>query len=500
MMSLLLILTACSSKSANTEATTKASEAPAASSTVKASEAPIADELKPVELTWYYGQPAVPADLKTVEDEANKIIKAKINATVKLIPIGFGDYTQKMNVVVASGEKADIVWTANWNFNYVQNQSKGAFLALDELIDKNAPGLKQTMPQFVWDATKIGGKIYAVPNYQTVTSKEGFIIQKRYVDKYKLDLSNIKKMSDVEPILAQLKAGENAEYVYSMYRNGSFGNMQRMFNLENIITNLAVINLSNPDKVVNMYETPEYLQYLDTVRGWFQKGYINQDASTLKSATDMQKAGKSMIGYNNALKPGVEAEAKIQNGGQDVVLAPTTDVYAGTNTIITTMQAITRNSANPDRAMMLINLVNSDKELYNLLAYGVEGKHYTKNADGTVKVIKDGGYTAADWAIGNVFNGFTLEGKDLKIAEQTKSENESAKASPIMGFKFIPDEVTAEIANVNSVIDEYGPGLNTGTIDPKAKLAEFQEKLKKAGIEKVIAETQKQLDEWKKTK
>lgn len=457
-------------------------------------------DLKPVELIWYLPESAIPADLKTVEEEVNKITRAKINATVKLNVVAFGDYTQKMNTVVASGEKADLIWTSNWNFDYVQNQSKGAFLALDDLIDKYAPDVKKSMPQFVWDATKIAGKIYGVPNYQTVTNTEGFIVLKEIADKYKLDLSKLKKLNDIEPMLAQVKAGEKADFVYPLYRLGNFGNMARMYNLEPIIANIAFINLKDPNKVLSVFDTPEYMDYINTVRGWYLKGYINQDAATLKALTDLQKSGKVLFGYHNALKPGGEAETKVQMGGRDVIYGKTTETYAGTNTIITTMQAINAKSANPERAMMLVNLVNTDETLYNLMKLGVEGKHYTKNADGSAKIIKDGGYAMADWTIGNVFKGLILEGKDPKVAEATRKENEGAKPSPIMGFKFQPGAVSAEISNVTALIDEYGPGFNTGTVEAKDKMTEYKDKLKKAGIDKIIAEVQKQLDEWKKTK
>ncbi|MBO9609654.1 MAG: ABC transporter substrate-binding protein [Paenibacillaceae bacterium] len=496
---LVLSLAACGGAKDDNKSGASASPAGSAAPSGAAS-SPAAADLKPVELIWYLPDTNVPSDVKSVEDEVNKITKAKINATVKLNVVASGDYLQKMNTVVASGEKVDILWTSNWLFDYVQNQSKGAFLALDDLINKYAPAVKTSMPQFVWDATKIGGKIYGVPNYQTVTNKEGFIIYKEYIDKYKIDTTKLKKFADIEPVLAQVKAAEKSDFVYGMYRLGQFGNLARTYNMEPVVPNIAYINLSNPDKIVSLFDTPEYESYLNTVRDWYKKGYINQDAATLKAMTDLQKAGKTPFSFHNALKPGGEAEAKVQMGGRDVVYVPTSETYAGTNTIITTMQAINAKSANPERAMMLINLVNTDADLYNLLKFGIEGKHYTKNADGTAKLTKDSGYAMWDWAIGNVFNGLVLEGKDPKVAEATKKENEGAKPSPIMGFKFQTGPVAAEIANITALIDEYGPGLNTGTVDAKDKLAEYKDKLKKAGIDKVVAEVQKQLDEWKKTK
>ncbi|MNR42247.1 hypothetical protein D3C85_1607430 [compost metagenome] len=69
-----------------------------------------------------------------------------------------------------------------------------------------------------------------------------------------------------------------------------------------------------------------------------------------------------------------------------------------------------------------------------------------------------------------------------------------------MGFKFTNAAVTAEIANIATVLDQYRPGLETGTVAASQQLKEFQDKLKAAGVDKVIAEAQKQLDEWKKSK
>jgi putative aldouronate transport system substrate-binding protein len=165
------------------------------------------------------------------------------------------------------------------------------------------------------------------------------------------------------------------------------------------------------------------------------------------------------------------------------------------------MQAISKTSKNPERAMMFINLLNTDKELYNTISFGVEGKHYTKNADNTIKINKEAGYVPnASWVFGNTFNGLIVEGTDANVVAQTQKENETAKPSPLIGFKFVPAAVSAEIANITTVVDQYNPGLATGTVAASQQLKEFQDKLKAAGVDKVIAEAQKQLDEWKKTK
>ncbi|NOU71979.1 extracellular solute-binding protein [Paenibacillus sp. LMG 31458] len=489
-MSMALVLTACGGGSTKSGTSTTSP-----TSTAKA-------ELSPVELIWNFPLSAIPQDLATVQEAVNKITKAKINATVKLQPQTFADYKQKMNTVVASGEKFDIAWVSNWNWDYVQNQSKGAFLPLDDLISKNAPTLAKSMPQFVWDATKIQGKIYGIPNYQTVTNKEGFMIQKRFADKYGLDTASIKKLEDIEPFLQKVKAGESKDVVpFLSDRLGRFGNMMRTYGLEGITGNFGGVDLKNPDKVINYYESPQFKQYLDLMKSWHDKGYINDNAATLKNKADIEKTGKAVVQYHNVLKPGGEVSTKLANGGQDIIYVPITETFANTGSIITTMQAISKSSKNPDRAMMFINLLNTDKELYNTISYGVEGKHYTKVSDNVIKINKDAGYNPnASWVFGNTFNASLVEGMDASVVEQTKKENETAKPSPLMGYKFDNTPVSAEIANIATVIDQYLPGLTTGTVSADEKLKEFQDKLKQAGSDKVIAEMQKQLDDWKKTK
>ena len=46
------------------------------------------------------------------------------------------------------------------------------------------------------------------------------------------------------------------------------------------------------------------------------------------------------------------------------------------------------------------------------------------------------------------------------------------------------------------MVDEYGTALGSGLMDPAEKYDEFLEKLDSAGINAIIEEAQRQLDEW----
>lgn len=458
--------------------------------------------LKPVQLTWYYPQWTTQPDMKLVEDAINKITSGKINATIKLMPTDGGSYQQKLNTMVAAGEKFDIAWTSFWMFNYAQNARRGAFAEIGPMLDKLAPELKKTFPDMVWEALKVDGKIYGVLNYQTITNKEGFLIQKRFADKYGLHPESIKTIKDIEPFLMKVKENEPDIIPFGMTRAGNFENMKATYNHIEFISNEAIVGIYQDDaktKVFDVVQSPEYKEYLDLMNSWYKKGLINQDAPTVKALDDRKKTGQLAVTFHNVLKPGKEVEEKNVSGGQDIVIVPTSDPFVGTNTIIQSMQSISKTSDNPERALMFLNLLNTDKELLNIICYGIEGKHYTRVDDHTVKLMDKSGYTPNQtWVFGNGFLADLQEGQSLEVRNQTIKENSEAKSSPILGFTFDPDPVQTEIANIQAVNDEFGPALNTGAASAEQKLAEYIDKRKKAGIEKVVQEVQRQLDEWKK--
>ncbi|HZG58779.1 ABC transporter substrate-binding protein [Paenibacillus sp.] len=500
-LSLMLVLGACSNGGSGTEP----APAPADSNsngttaeTPKDDPAPAEEpKLEEVELVWYYPQPSNQPDLQKIQDAVNKITLEAINAKVTLKPIDFGDYTQKMNTVVASGEKFDIAWTANWAFFYGPNVTKGAFLPLDDLLAEHGKEIQAEIPSFVWDATRVNGKIYAVPNYQTVTNREGFVVQKRFADKYGLDPSAIKTERDIQPFLEKVAAGEPDIVPFGMDRNGGFSAMAN--GIEYVGAHVIGIHKDDPYKAIVIPQTEAYKNNVTMIREWYEKGLVNKDAATVKAFDDIVKTGKLAVVKDNVMPPGGEVGEKASNGGHDVVYVYLTEPYTGTNTIITTMQAISRTSENPGRAMMFINLLNTNKDLYNLLAFGIEGTHYSKLSDNMVKINPDAGYNPnTNWVFGNTFNGYLVEGQSQEIMDAVKHENETATPSPLMGFSFNDENVKAEIANISALGDQYSPGLGTGAVDPAKVLPEYLDKLQKAGVEKVREEVQRQIDEWRK--
>lgn len=146
--------------------------------------------------------------------------------------------------------------------------------------------------------------------------------------------------------------------------------------------------------------------------------------------------------------------------------------------------------------MKLLNIVNTDKEIFNLLNYGLEGRDYTKNAEGKVVKAENPKYfISAGWSMGNQFNLDLLEGQADGVWEETDRINREADISPVSGFSFDQAKVSSEIAKIAAVKEEY---KSLAFFDNwEVRFDEYMNKLDAAGLDTYLAELQRQLDEWR---
>ncbi|MFC5404072.1 ABC transporter substrate-binding protein [Cohnella soli] len=508
-MSLSLVLGACGNK--NNESSGSPNASPSSSASANASSSPsgsgdAAKDLPEAKLTWYFPGNFPQPEQNKVFDEVNKIVKQKINATIDFKPIAFGDYDQKMKVVIASGENYDIAFTSNWINNYTQNVAKGAFIPLDDLLAQYAPKSYAAIPANFWDATRVNGKIYGYINYQISARTPEVSTSKALADKYGFDISSIggkisaDTMNLLEPYIQAVKK-DHPEKAFIT----ALSNIQEMFNFETISgINIPGAVYYNDDslKVVNQFETDEFKKFAAVMRDWNAKGYMNSKERISKKQDDWAdaKAGKWILNIGGAYKPGGDVLAS-SLGGETYVSAPASTPHLTTNGIIATMQAISRSSKNPERAMMLLELLNTDVELYNLLNFGIKDDHYAMNADGLmVAGPNQQAYNPqVPWMFASNFLAYVQEGMPKTVWEDTIKLNESAAPSKLLGFSFDAEPVKAEIGKTSAVFDEYYRGIELGVTSAE-KYDEFVKKMKTAGADKIIAEMQKQIDAWKASK
>lgn len=487
------LLTACSS---NSSSKPTASEAPKASSSAKA-------DLKPYELTMVYPVNNELKDLKAVQDEVNKYTQEKINATVKLVPITYGAWNQQTTLMLSGNEKMDLLVSGLGTYN--QQVAKGQLLPLDDHIAKYGQGAKKALddldPAYL-KAPKVEGEIYGIPSIRDLASDFGITMRKDLVDKYKIDLKAIKSLDDLDAVFKTIK--DNEPNVIPVVKFGStiVGSPFSLGLMDPLGDGFGVLPAhDNELKVANWTEAPEYAKLLNTARRWYSAGYIAKDAATsTETWQSLIKAGKA-FSFLSHMSPGSEAATSV-SVGQDLVGVRLLPPIATTTNITSFMWSIPRNSQDPERAMMLLDLLYTDKKLINLFDWGIEGKHYVKTSENAIDypqgvTVTNSGYNLnANWLFGNMFLSYNFKGDDPERYKMLADFNKKAKKSKALGFSFNSEPVKTEIASLTNVRNQYLVALETGTVDPATLLPEYIKKMKASGIDKVIAEKQKQLDAW----
>lgn len=496
---IMMILSACSSNSTTSTSTTSASSldtsAASSSSTQDA-------ELEPVELIYYVPDNPQPG-LAEVNAEINKYLTEKINATIKMNILDFASYAQKMNVLAASGTPIDIMWSAYWHeFSYPMNVTKGTFLESEELFKQYAPLTYADLGKY-WDTVKINGKIYGMPNQLGWSKEDGYQIKVDLAEKYGLTnaANTTMKIEDLEIYLEKVKANEPGKiplllgYTGLLAANG--GSAEVSMNLWDINRYAATFVGDKSFKVVSFFETPEFKNRIELARKWFTKGYINKDAATNKNIIPLETkafAIYSTVGINSDVE---KMPNYWQTWGGPIEYIAVSPTWKPSNAGQVSMLCIGKNSKNSERAAMFLELTHTQKDLVHLFCYGIKGKHYTSDDGIYMKPVENSGYSLQDWINVNCHLKLLAEGQSKDTIEKEIKKNDLAMGPEFAGFVFNPEPVKTEVANCNAVFDEYLPGLATGTVDTSTYLPKFISKLKVAGLDKIIAETQDQMDAWK---
>jgi putative aldouronate transport system substrate-binding protein len=155
-----------------------------------------------------------------------------------------------------------------------------------------------------------------------------------------------------------------------------------------------------------------------------------------------------------------------------------------------------------------LETVNTDKELYNLLCFGIKGKDYviTDPALGVAGLPKGVTTTSdrynpnVDWQFGNQFNAYYRTADDAK-AKRWQAEarlNSTSATSKALGFSLNTSGLRTQIATVTAVLTQYQQQVAIGLVTPAQGVAKLLSQLDHAGMDTLLSEAQKQMDAWAK--
>ena len=468
-----------------------------------------AEDQEITEIVWQWPSlGSAGSGLYDVENALNEMLEPAIGVHVTLEPVSAFDLLNETTLAVTSGEQLDLsLQLATGLSSYV---SAGLIQPLDDYIEEYGPDIIEKCG----DGLKGGyyqDHLYGILSTAYVTSDAyGFAARKDILDKYNITIEDGKTytLDELEDIFATVKEGEGDKfymiqpYSNEMPLNGAALELDPLGSTP--ASGVLMLNRSFDDLTIsNLYDTDEYEEYANRMYDWAQKGYYSKDA-----ATDTESSGtlpSNYLGMFAQATPARLVEITSQNG-YEFEMIPIVSQYVKAQTATVSWQ-VPITSASPEKAIETLNYIFGHTEAATLLLYGIEGVDYEvvdSNDDGTV--IR---YLADDASTLSYYQPFTVYGDRLswpvvepapitmnKDMRDWDAQCSPERVSPANGYIFDLDAVSDQYSAVVTVLDQYRSIIDMGAMDPAESLPEFRSALKAAGIDEVIAENQRQLDEW----
>ena len=440
-------------------------------------------------LIWWSIGGTPPDDFDKTIAEISDYTEEKIGVRLDVKIASWADWGTKMNNIVNTGEYFDLMFVNNTNYSKFVNLN--ALADITDLVQSETPELYDFIPEDLWRGATIKEKVYAVPTYKDSSLTQFWMLDDTYVQKYGIDVDSIKDYATLNDALQTIKEGEGkSKYPMQLAQGSTFNGFFN--NYDGLASGLQPIGVKYDDasrKVVCTLEQDDIMDGLNWLHKWYQDGIINPDANVV---TD---GGKGSIFGSAQGWPAAATTWAFNSGIEKYDLTQVFGPLYTTETIQGSMNAISANSKYKTEALKVLQLMNTDSKFRDMCAYGTEGNYMEYAEDGTVQKLRDD-WNWPSYTQGTFFILSTQADGDPDAWNQVKEQNESATASTCLGFALDVTNIQNEIANCNTVWDKYKNDLLTGASDPATAVPACIEELKAAGLDTVIEEAQKQVDEF----
>jgi hypothetical protein len=451
----------------------------------------------------------------------------KVNAELEIYYIGWTDYLSNYNLTLAQMDgSVDLVGTASDWLDAWPNAKNGAFLELsEEMLQTYAPQTWASVSQDHWDLCKYNGEIYLIPedNYAQWTN-HGFIYRLDWAKEAGLS-DGVKSWEDMTTYFKYVKEAypdiipwDSDGTQYAQMASGWVASHSDYIPIDGLSTG-GLWGGTKDDlyTIVSPFytDTDSLVEYAKLMKEWNEIGVWKTDVlnNTASSNRDDYRIGRvaaeqhhtqtwtdlcSATPSNTIYQDDPDAESGFFYFGEETGNVVALSITHGA-------MAVSAASKNPERALMVYDLLRNDPDCYKLLCYGIEGVSWELTDDG-LRTTPDG-YNSDTQNVNGMTNWWWGRNDDLEIKDASRNwdaieelyaEYDKIKIDYPYG-QFVPDvdNIQSYIDNINDVHNTYMKQISFGLYKGTAEdiVAEYQAALKTAGIEEVTAELQRQFDE-----
>ncbi|MFF0824559.1 DUF3502 domain-containing protein [Micromonospora haikouensis] len=463
----------------------------------------------------------VPPGWEAVSRKVNEKLKADTGLSLDVQFINWQNYQQQALLKFTSGETFDTALQALW-LNMAQLQQDGALADLTAEVDKHQ-NLRATLDDRLIKANRWDGRLWGIPQVNSAGRCQHFAVRQDLADK--LGFGEITDYDTLERFFYAVKQRGGGTIPYG--HNSASGYLgvvpypAGMFNVQSwqdphtiaraftgrgmffvFAKDAAQTRTSRP---VPFWDDPGVLDAMRRIRRYYLDGIINKDATnadvdTVKSQWAAGKYAATWAMTDGTTSNVMPALTKAVPGAMvaDVIPygkglnAKPNQTFQADNLVV-----VNANGGNVGNAMRLQDWV-SVKENHDLLEYGIEGTDWKPVGEDRFEALTQ--YSS--------FPGYAVSWRaslERKASYMTESEErvfswaqdyDNFTVDPFASF--VPDNkpVEQQIAAMTTVITQYANPLYYGVVDVDPQLDKLKKAAAAAGVDKLLAEMEKQADSY----
>lgn len=488
-LAMLLSLAACGSSGTETKAT----EAPAAASgettTTVAGDYPTIKVMMSC-LT-------VPKDVAMVEEAVSAITREKIGANVEFIMMEYANQTQQLNLLLSGGDDSIDVFYVKDLATTIAN---GQAMDITDLIAPYTEEINKAIGESVFECAYLNGVCYGIPRLLDMASTAMYSMRADIAAEFGYKNGDSITLDELDELFAKVR--EKYPDVPLIGPNNGTGVFTdtRVDQMGNNPYNLGVLtDYGQTTTVSNYYESDEFLEIVKHLETWNKNGYYMTDMMNVtESQIDYIPTGRCFGAFSSHFSAEMNGIWQSDNFGVEMCcMSIFPNAYCKTPTTVFCVNPATKNA---DKAVAMLSLMATDPEIVNLMVNGIEGVHYVVKEDGSATYPEGVDSSNVGWCIGyswaNLNSTLSIPfNYPANYFDLMLQSNEDALKSNAFGFKLDSTNIADEIAACTNVYNQYYKALFSDAVDDyDAMVKTLQDEMRAAGIEKIVAEKQAQLD------
>ena len=325
----------------------------------------------------------------------------------------------------------DIFFVGGYD-NYITYVNNGDTYSLDKFFVEGQVynGLFKKIRSIFMDASKVNGSYHAIPNNHVYSESAQYVLINKalYEEHAEAQWSediDLYALQDYIVKVGGLGLADVVPYV------GTGDDIPGVVHLDK--KNLISASISSgyqDSKTGKMIYTPKFLYELDEYKSYMSFYKNLKDLSFTADTLDEGKTAAVQVITTN--------EIELENYKDEYYVIETVPPFVDIESMYSSMFAISSHSANYERAMQILYLLQDNVEVRTMLQYGVEGVDFdiilNENEENVIRV-NNTGYKMNLLYTGNCYRTYPAEGVPMSYWDSVKDFNYKVAIHPFFSYE-----------------------------------------------------------------